>query len=157
MPLELHKKTEIDDVFFTCCAIHNHLHIYDGRDEWESGVNWGREDGQFEDDGEHWGLPSVTESIEGQFVKRPVRADEDFSKIGRFYFKDNANIALGGVDPSTPGLPDIQHLVALHTEKETAFLKLQEKLVQHYKLRLEQRSAFWLRSLSWSATHGHDA
>ena len=146
MPIELHDKEAVDHVFFTCCAIHNHLHSFDGRDRWESGVSWGHEDGQFADDGEHWGLPCIMERDGDTWRKRHVREDEDFSQIGRLFFSSDVDVVYGGIEQQQQGVIDVTQLVALHTEKEASFLKLQSDLVKNYTIRLEANSVYWLRS-----------
>ena len=50
-------KEDIDNIFFTCVGLHNMLHAWNGRNEWECGVKWGGNDGAFDEAGEHWGLP----------------------------------------------------------------------------------------------------
>lgn len=39
--IELHQQAQIDNVFFTCCILHNMILMYDGLDSrWEDYVNW---------------------------------------------------------------------------------------------------------------------
>lgn len=38
-------KDDIDNMFFTCCILHNMLHAFDGLDELEPAVNWGGKEG----------------------------------------------------------------------------------------------------------------
>ena len=40
-PCMFHKKDDIDNLFFTCVGLHNMLHAWDRRNEWECGVKWG--------------------------------------------------------------------------------------------------------------------
>ena len=71
------------------------------------------------------------------------------------YFHENADVALGG--PSNAGQfnnLNLQQLVTLHTETDANFIRLQNRLVKHYKLRWQQRSVYWLRSLSWHGGAG---
>jgi hypothetical protein len=43
--VELHNQKEIDNVFFTCCILHNVLHHYDGYDvRWEEHIEWDNQD-----------------------------------------------------------------------------------------------------------------
>lgn len=43
----LYRKREyIDNVFFTCCILHNMLHAYDGLDILEANVDWAGADGR---------------------------------------------------------------------------------------------------------------
>ena len=39
LPILLHKKEQIDNMVFTCIGLHNMLHVWDKRDEWEAGKN----------------------------------------------------------------------------------------------------------------------
>jgi hypothetical protein len=146
LPIELHKKEDVDNVFFTCCAIHNHLHIFDGRDAWEAGVDWGPlGEGQFQDDEDpHWVRPHVTVRQGDQVVRRLVEPGEDFSKVGQIYFHANNQVILGG-QPAGAALSP-QAYVALHTERSDEFCALQQKLVQNYAMRRAEGSVYWLRS-----------
>ena len=38
LPIQFHDKEVIDDMFLTCVGLHNMLHLWDGRGEWEMGV-----------------------------------------------------------------------------------------------------------------------
>ena len=41
-PIGLHSKEDIDNVYWTCCIIHNMILQFDGLDRlWEANVNWG--------------------------------------------------------------------------------------------------------------------
>ena len=88
LPILFHKKIEIDNLFFTCVGLHNMLHIWDGRDQWESGVEWGKEDGKFNDKdaGQFWDKPRVRRA-NGKMEH--VEDGEDFSRCGKFYFSDS--------------------------------------------------------------------
>lgn len=35
-----HKREDIDNIFFTCCILHNMLHVFDGMDAFEENVDW---------------------------------------------------------------------------------------------------------------------
>jgi len=35
-----HKREYIDNIFFTCCILHNMLHTFDGMDVFEENVDW---------------------------------------------------------------------------------------------------------------------
>ena len=45
LPIIFRKKSDIDNVFFTCCTIHNILHSFDGLDELEPDAQWAGGDG----------------------------------------------------------------------------------------------------------------
>ena len=38
-PILLHNKESVDNMVFTCMGLHNMLHVWDKRDEWEAGKN----------------------------------------------------------------------------------------------------------------------
>ena len=40
LPIQYREKTDIDSMFMTCCILHNIIHTYDGRLEWERDVDW---------------------------------------------------------------------------------------------------------------------
>ena len=40
LPITFRHKKDIDNMFFTCCTIHNILHSYDGLDELEADAQW---------------------------------------------------------------------------------------------------------------------
>ena len=46
LPILFRKRSDIDNMFFTCCTLHATLHSFDGLDELEAGVQWAGEDGQ---------------------------------------------------------------------------------------------------------------
>jgi hypothetical protein len=48
LPVQYRSKESIDDVFYTCCILHNIIHAFDGRDEWEVDVDWGGVDGRLD-------------------------------------------------------------------------------------------------------------
>ena len=45
LPLAFRYKSDIDNIWFTCCILHNLLHEYDGLDMLEEDVHWAGEDG----------------------------------------------------------------------------------------------------------------
>ena len=49
-PVLYHKKVHVNNKIFTCCALHNQLHAWDQREQWENEMEWGAADGLFEDD-----------------------------------------------------------------------------------------------------------
>ncbi|CAM9206972.1 unnamed protein product [Ascophyllum nodosum] len=44
LPLLLRQKIAIDNIWFTCCILHNLLHEYDGLDKLEDNVHWAGQD-----------------------------------------------------------------------------------------------------------------
>lgn len=45
LPLLFRQKIHIDNIWFTCCILHNLLHEYDGLDKLEDNVHWAGQDG----------------------------------------------------------------------------------------------------------------
>ena len=146
LPVLFHKKHEIDNMFLTCIGLHNMLHIWDGRDQWECGVEWGGTHGKFSDGdgGEFWGRPRVKRS---NGLMEYVKDEEDFSKFGRFYFSDNqVPIVLSNFDLRSIDDIDIEKLVERHTERDSEFYALQSKLVKHHSIQRKTGKIRWLRS-----------
>jgi hypothetical protein len=146
LPILFHKKTEIDNMFFTCMALHNMLHIWDERDVWEAGVSWGESDGCFDDGNgvKFWGRPKIKRNNgEIDFVTD----GEDFSRCGRIYFGDH-QMPVYDVDRAFVNIAeiDIEKLVDRHTENEKDFLILQKKLVKHFSIQNKLGRVRWLRS-----------
>ena len=48
LPIQYREKTDIDSMFMTCCILHNIIHAYDGRLEWERDVDWAGVDGRLD-------------------------------------------------------------------------------------------------------------
>lgn len=48
LSIPYHKKEDIDNVFFTCCILHNMLHTNDGMGYLEAGVRWNESAGNHE-------------------------------------------------------------------------------------------------------------
>lgn len=40
LSIPYNNKKDIDNVFFTCCILHNMLHTFDGMDQLEAGMKW---------------------------------------------------------------------------------------------------------------------
>ena len=45
LPILYRKKEAVDNLFFTCCILHNMLHDYDGLDKLEENIDWAGKDG----------------------------------------------------------------------------------------------------------------
>jgi hypothetical protein len=146
-PVLYHTKEDVDNIFFTCCALHNQLHQWDRRDEWENGMEWGTADGLFEEDTEpNYGTPMIRDVRERARPLRRAAADEDFSAVGTLHF-GNATVALLGTPPVAAGAMDFNALVELHAENEGAgFAELQAKLVKNYAVQLKMGVRVWMRS-----------
>ena len=81
-PVLYHKKVHVDNIFFTCCALHNQLHAWDQREQWENGMEWGAADGLFEDDPDpNYAKPTIRDVRARGLAAAPrqVDLDDDFS------------------------------------------------------------------------------
>ena len=147
MPILLHKKEDIDNVFFTCVALQNIIATWDGKDEWQDrGVSWDKSDGEFEDTDEdqiNWARPTIFR--DGDWVK--VKPRDDFSNIGRVGLSRNQQVLWGEPGGGIPSCPlDLKRLVELHTETDVKFRELQKKLVKNFCVRAQLGNINWLRS-----------
>mmetsp|Transcript_25676 Transcript_25676/g.24534 ORF Transcript_25676/g.24534 Transcript_25676/m.24534 type:complete len:218 (+) Transcript_25676:1104-1757(+) len=140
-PILFHKKDDVDNMFFTCLGLHNMLHAWDGRNEWECGVKWGGKDGAFDDAGEHWGLPQRKQA-DGSYVT--VKEGDDYSRCGRIAFGDNQEPCMQN-NFDMEGM-DLTKLVELQTETDQKFHALQCKLVRNHLLRTNEATTAWMRS-----------
>ena len=139
-------------MFFTCVALHNMVHLWDGRGEWEAGVAWGGVDGLFDDDPqghEHWGRPKVRRA-DGTWQE--VQPGDDFSGMGQVRCPDRVVFQPPGAGDPTQHAPEIdpRRVVELHVESSEGFTALQSKLVTNFKVRSSGApgvgSVRWLRS-----------
>ncbi len=147
MPILLHKKEDIDNVFFTCVALQNIIATWEGKDHWqERGVSWEKGDGLFEDNDDdqvNWARPSIYRN--GEWVK--VMPGDDFSNIGRVALATNQQVIWGEPGGGLPsGDLDLKRLVELHTETDIKFRDLQLKLVNNFCVRSRLGTIEWLRS-----------
>jgi hypothetical protein len=134
LPIQLHDKKKIDDVFFTCVALHNMLHDWDDRT-----FNFAGADGLFVDEEDPaWKRPKVRRANN---TWEYARSGEDHSTVGSFFFSDEQVPSYGDVGADV----EVGRLVELATEKDTGFRQLQKKLVLNYKIRLEEGSVACLR------------
>ena len=77
LPIYLHDNNVIDNMFFTCCILHNMLSTEDGYDRrWEDGVNWAGQAGNYEE-GE---TPSIFR--QNYILSHNATATTDYSLIG---------------------------------------------------------------------------
>jgi hypothetical protein len=137
LPMQFQKKEMVDNTVLTCVTLHNMLHDLDGRGEWESGVEWGGKDGEFDDAGRNWGIPTVHGSR--------VAPDADYSRIGRLAFATDVIVIHGQRQPRD--FNDLQRMVRLQCETSMEWRILQKKLVTNYKYYLEVKGLIrWLRS-----------
>jgi len=148
-PVLYHKKVHVDNIFFTCCALHNQLHAWDQREQWENGMEWGAADGLFEDDPDpNYAKPTIRDVRARGLAAAPrqVDLDDDFSSIGFMSFDSSLGVLLG-TPVSDPSALDLDSLVSLHTEIEgSGFEDLQTKLVANFAWKKAHNQIHWLRS-----------
>jgi hypothetical protein len=132
---------QIENIFFTCVALHNIIHSFDGRDVWECGACWGGGDGLFEDDlDRNWARPLIRRK-DGSMV--PVADGEDFSRIGSIYFGPSVQVPAANRGAMRM---NVKELVDLNTESDAGFSALQAKLVRNFQVRKSMRTVHWVRS-----------
>lgn len=124
LPIYYQKKESIDNMFYSCCIIHNILLHFDGLDvRWEKDVNYMGQDGNhsFEDT-----------VIFRQHLSRVrhLTPDTDFTMIGREAVLHRYEIVNGGND----------------TEVETTYIGLQKNLVDHFAWKYSNNEIQWLKS-----------
>lgn len=147
LPVLFHYKEQIDNMVHTCVGLHNMLHAWDERDIWVVGVRWGEKDGQFDDGGGgmYWGKPKIRRA-NGKLEH--VIEGEDFSRCGRMSFGDQ-QVPLTVNDMPLINIDDIDidKLVERHTERDSKFFVLQNKLVKNFNVQKNAGRIQWLRSL----------
>lgn len=148
-PVLYHKKEHVDNLFFTCCALHNQLHAWDQRGEWENGMEWGAKDGLFDDDevDANYAMPMIRDVRAGGSRATPRRAEasDDFSCIGLANFRSSVGVLFGS--PATdPNELSLDTLVSLHTESDgVGFDELQRKLVANFTWKKAHKQLNWMR------------
>jgi len=135
LPMLFHKQSSVNNVIQTCVILHNMLHDLDCRSEWKCGLQWGGAHGHFDDQGRHWGLPTV----DGE----QVRPGDDYSRMGRLHFSQHATHIVGPM-PRTDA--ELRRMVELQRETSPGYYELQHKLVTHFKCVQETGDVLWLRS-----------
>lgn len=133
LPIEYHSKEQIDNMFFTCVGLQNMLHDWDEHDTFANGMSWANRHGDFEDLGEHWGVPT--------YKGMPVTADADYSRFGKFHFSEEQEVHFGEEVEEL----SVDELVTLQTERDASFYDLQTRLVISYKEQLKRGNVFWVR------------
>lgn len=117
-PMELHNKDDIDNVFFTCCVLHNMLLEYDGFDrQWEENVEWEGDpalhpDAQYDEEYDMIELQGHRAEDRLHAQAQPVHPDED----------DN-----------------------LEAEVEPDHYLLRNNLITHYSQAYSKREIVWLK------------
>lgn len=120
LPIQLHKKLAIDNVFFACVTIQNMLHEWDGLGGWSNGVDL---EGEIEgSDIGYWG---------------PISDTDHFSVWKRTsIFSENVMFVDCAHDASLPTVNEIDRYTQLQTD-----------LVEHFgQLMLQNQHNTWIRS-----------
>ena len=82
LPIMYQKREDIDNVFFTCCILHNMLHAYDGLDVLEANVDWAGVDGRHNP----WERDPMEDASNLRFFEAPkekVEFEVDHEKLKR--------------------------------------------------------------------------
>jgi hypothetical protein len=110
LPVMLHRKVDIDNLFWTCVILHNMILTNDGRDHlWEQDMNWNGANGEHDLEDNEWvGLRGME-----VLTRRALTKLTDFSAIGRRHY-----VTLNEIDPDD--------------YPEPAFYVLRKKLIDNY-------------------------
>ena len=123
LPIYYHDKKSIDDMFFTCCILHNMLLKNDGLDKrWENGVNYAGVDGNHSDE---------DMQIFRQHLSR-VRnlvPTTDFTSQGTGAIQDRYDICHGDN----------------FEEYESSYTVLQKKLINNFSWQYAHNEIQWLK------------
>ena len=148
IPLLFHKIHQIDNIFYTCCVLHNMLLINDGMDipAWEEGVDWAHLDGllgvaaadedEYEEDeaadlaqvqeGNQWGLRG------GNQTQVRLTADSDYSICGGNSFDYSTCDQHGSGDSEVA------------VEVETSHNELRSALIEHFTYMWKHKEVHWI-------------
>jgi hypothetical protein len=119
--IRLQSRAIIDDVFFTCCVLHNMLMEYDGlHKEWSAGVNFDGIDGLHE-----------TEDLRRIFGRLHVNRKTDLSKVGHI---PRPVIIQGDADHEEED-----------TECDDSFHSLNSALIEHFDVVSGENGIKWPR------------
>ena len=127
LPIFYHSKKNIDNMFFTCCILHNMLLSNDGFDRrWEDGCNW---QGQY---GNH---SNEDLTIFKKHARRTSdcisNSNTDYSNVGHLSLRKISDVEYEGVNDVAPGV--------VQTHKS-----LKSKLIYHYNKMYERGEVEWL-------------
>ena len=124
LPIYYQDKETIDNMFFTCCILHNILLTVDGYDvRWENGVNWEGQDGNHEAD-------EMSSIFKRHRNRVAASITTDFSSIGINAVANNYRIVHGDNDEE---------------EVEETHSSLKTKLIEHFCYKFRNREIRWLK------------
>ena len=123
LPIYLHDQNVIDDMFFTCCILHNMLLTEDGYDRrWEHGVNWAGQAGNHEES-------EMPEIFRQHYIRsRNATATTDYSLIGFNAVMNNYAITHHDVEE----------------EVEITQETLRRRLIEHFGYCYQRNEINWL-------------
>lgn len=121
LPIYYQSKPAIDNMFFTCCILHNILLNVDGYDvKWEQNVNWEKQAG--------------------------YHADEDITIFKKHWRR--ARALVGSTDYSLQGISAVQQRYEIFhdggEEVQDSHFSLRHKLVEHFNRKYTAREIEWL-------------
>lgn len=122
LPIYYQDKDVIDNMFFTCCILHNILLHIDGYDvRWEKGVNWAGQDGEHD----QYDLPSIFK----RHNLRVAQTSTDFSLMGINAVTNNYRIVHGEDEE----------------EFDSTHASLKAKLIEHFCYKFRKNLIKWLK------------
>jgi hypothetical protein len=152
-PVNFQKKNEIDNMVITCVTLYNILHLWDGLGDWESklGVDCSGRDGDFMDDEETMGTLYADPSSNNQPIgfdtsRQGMHHFPPGSLIDNIETSDHEEIYFEELPRQRRRLPNVHELVDVHTQQELGYMELRSKLINHYKIAVQNREVTWLRS-----------
>ncbi len=121
LPILIHDQQDIDNMFFTCCILHNMLLLHDERDKlWYNDVEWSGRDGEHDiGDEDDW-----THRSYAVIFGRALRKLDDCSRMG------NRLVPYTHNNQPTHEMEEEEALDLCDEEEE--FYTLRTKLVAHY-------------------------
>jgi hypothetical protein len=128
LPIQLHKKTQIDNVFFTCVTLQNMLHKWDALGKWS--LQSDNLEGEIEgDDASYWSLGDDTDHMS-------VATGSFHRWRSGTYFVDN-----------TDDISGTAQLRALLQDEQQKYEQLESALVDHFQYLIStNQHKNWLRS-----------
>ena len=128
IPMLLQKQDQIDNVFKTCCVLHNMILAYNGRDQWEHNIDYEGVDGEHEEHDVNTPIHVLMTHIEPngttlrrEMVELRITRDMDLTRLGER--------ALPVEDPET--------------ENELTHSQLQRQLIKHFTLQWKDHKLVW--------------
>ena len=102
LPCFLQKKEELDNMFLTCCILHNMILVHDGRNRlWEEDVQWDGVDGEHADEDIMPAEDQMRLNRRGHKIiaRRALHKLEDWARVGRRQYANNPDAYTDEVEP----------------------------------------------------------